>query len=487
MMKSWNSTYFDKKLFWTTLGTFVACIPLQMATGGAGYALLAPFALIALAKRQVEMVVFWIMLAVTLMMGNTYLFPKGPVFFIAQRAVLIIIGGCMLSQLFGRSMSRIVSPFMGLMPFLVAAAVSSALGWAPLVSFLKLFLFTMIYLAYCGMANLVLLDRRADARKIRAIFLAVACFFILGSVVVIPFPGISQMTGEEYMNALKSGGQVLSLFKGVTMHSQTLGTMVAVIAILLVADMAFNMRRAPSIYVILSICAPLLIYKSSSRAAMATYIVGLLGIVYLLMQAKGIGGRWRSKIFSVLMFIVVILVAAVMITPSLRDGVVRFALKYDKEAKSGDFSMEQAMMTRQGLADDAIMNFKKSPMLGNGFQVYEEMSAIKASDWKSILSAPIEKGVWLTAVLEETGVIGFSVLWCFIIGSAIKLLRRKAYCGLIGLASIFILNMAEFTMFAMSAMGGFVWALVFIGAMLDGLRVRDDRKAMQFNPFTQSF
>ena len=64
-------------------------------------------------------------------------------------------------------------------------------------------------------------------------------FFILGSIVLIPFPAISQLSGAEYVEAMKRGG-ALSLFKGMTMHSQSLGPCVAVIFSVLFADFVFS-------------------------------------------------------------------------------------------------------------------------------------------------------------------------------------------------------------------------------------------------------
>lgn len=137
--------------------------------------------------------------------------------------------------------------------------------------------------------------------------------------------------------------------------------------------------------------------------------------------------------------------------------------------------MEYAMGTRQFLIDAQIYNFKKSPYIGNGFQVSEEMAYTKTTSFKDLISAPIEKGVWVTAVLEEGGVIGFTILVLFFLGAILTMLRRGAYTGVTVLSALVVSNLAEFTMFSMSAMGGLFWALVFIGAAMDTARIKQDQ------------
>ena len=111
---------------------------------------------------------------------------------------------------------------------------------------------------------------------------------------------------------------------------------------------------------------------------------------------------------------------------------------YGEEARAGDFSMEYAMGMRQFLIDAQIYNFKKSPYIGNGVQVSEEMAYTKTTSFKDLISAPIEKGVWVTAVLEEDGVIGFTILVLFILGAILTMLRRGACTGVTVLSALVV-------------------------------------------------
>lgn len=55
------------------------------------------------------------------------------------------------------------------------------------------------------------------------------------------------------------------------------------------------------------------------------------------------------------------------------------------------------------------------------------------------------------------------------------MLKREVYTGLSVLSVMMVSNMAEFTMFSMSAMGGFAWTMVFLGTTMDVARIRHDR------------
>lgn len=133
------------------------------------------------------------------------------------------------------------------------------------------------------------------------------------------------------------------------------------------------------------------------------------------------------------------------------------------------------MSTRQAIVDRQMENFRASPMVGNGFQVSEAQIGLRNATWKELLSAPVEKGVWVTAVLEEGGAIGFVILVGFFLTAGMLMLKRGAYTGLSVLAVLLVSNMAEFTMFSMSAMGGLFWAMVFIGTAMDAARIRRDQ------------
>ena len=483
---SFGNNSFDPQVFKRSCIVLIVVMLLQKFTGGAAYALLLPWILMSITQRNPEKQIFWILLTITMMMGNGYFMPKGGVFYIANRLVLGVFGVIGFMQLAGQRKSPLLTPFLGLIVYLLYMFIPSQTGYSPIISNLKLILFIVIFLAYFGVANTVVSSPAVDVRKLRAMLLAMASFFIIGSVLVLPFPGISQLSGEAYAEAVKSGQSLTSLFKGMTMHSQSLGPVICVIFTFLFADLVFNVRKWNRFYVILLSLCPFLIYKTSSRAGMVSFVLGILFVGWCAMLDRRIGVRWRAQVLSKLWLVAIVCVVAVVAVPGVRDGVVRFALKYNREAKADDFTMEAAMGTRQLLMDQQMANFHRKPALGNGFQVKAEMQGFQANSMLSLLSAPVEKGVWVTAVLEEGGGIGFLIFSTFVVICGFTLLSRKAYTALSCFFVLIVSNMAEFTMFSMSAMGGFFWAFIFIGGALDGVSQRNQNR-MRLNAGVSRF
>ena len=132
------------------------------------------------------------------------------------------------------------------------------------------------------------------------------------------------------------------------------------------------------------------------------------------------------------------------------------------------------MASRQGLIEKALYNWSKKPLIGNGFQVSEAMASQKREGIKDYLTAPVEKGGWIAAVLEEGGIVGLVLFCVFWISAVIALWSRNYYATASMLLSLIILNMAEFTIFSMSGIGGFIWAVVFVVAILDGAHKREE-------------
>lgn len=483
-MKIFDKTVFDTKSFWMALGVLLLMTPLQMWSQGSAYAFFVPLAIVAILMRRVEQMIFWLLSSMLLIVGNPFFLPKNATFFIAQRLLFIFLGFYMLAQIFGRRQSPFASPLLGMIPYVAYMGLTAIAGWNPIISYLKLFLFSIVYFAYYGVANMAGQDRSFDARKVRGIVLAIASYFVFGSLLVIPFPAISQLSGEEYEAARLSGRAVTSLFKGMTMHSQTLGPVMAATFAFLFADLVINVRKVHVLYLVLLLACPFLIYKTSSRTGMAALLASVLIVGWCALRMRGIGSRWRGKVKAGIGVLIVAAVVAVGLSTGVRQSVVRFALKYDKEARVGDFTMEEMLSTRQGLADRQMENFRASPMIGNGFQVSESMIGLRTATWRELISAPIEKGMWVTAVLEEGGAIGFLVFVLFLLIAGWKMQKRGVFTGLSVFVTMIVSNMAEFTMFSMSAMGGYSWALVFIGTAMDAARIRRDQVNVYAAPWS---
>lgn len=470
-MTTGQKPYLFKHVLWGLLGLVAIC-GLMKVSNGAGF--LAMFAVMipAFAKNRASLLL-WILLAIPMLtVTNGFLAPKGFVFSIGARVAYLLIAAIMIMQNVGRRSPRSVTPFLALFPYLALQALTSSMGYQPIISYLKLILFVFIFLAFYGIACAAGSRREASAAGLRAALLSVACFLILGSVALIPFPGIGKL-GAAAAIAQGLSPESVGLFMGVTFQPQTLGPTVGVMSSLLLADLLFSVRRWDPLYLALLIAAPILIFYTSSRTAMGTWLAGMCFTSFVFMCASGVGARWKGKALGALTLAGIVCGIALFSTPQMRDKVMAFAFKTGKTAAYlDDTSFERLTSSRQGLVDSAMIDFRESPLIGTGFQVSRALGARDIRSWTQLLSAPIEKGVWVTAILGEGGIIGFLFFVIFLIATFYLLLTRRAYVGACALFVFLISNLGEFTFFSMTGAGGLMWASVFAGVAIDAQRLR---------------
>lgn len=465
---------YDKSYLKRCLLILIGVTALMKVTSGMGFLLMVPLIIYALATNKQEDLLFYLIFISTSVVCNSKVMPKNMLFFMTQRVLLAFLAATLGMQVFGRQLPKIFAPIWLMVLYIVYMILPSSVGWSPIVSYMKILLFLICMGAFMGVSARVLSYKKLKTSKLRSIMLAFAIYYLLGSILLIPFPGISQLSGQAYMEAMASGQDITSLFIGMTNQSQCMGPVVALLSCFVLSDLLFSIKKPDKLYILLLACAPILIYKTSSRTAMCTYIAANLMVLYFFFQARGITSRWRSRVFSGFMFITVLCLAALLASTSARQGVIGFALKYGTEGKSAaDISFKEVTSTRQGLMDRAIDNFKKSPAIGNGFQVSEIMQDMKVNSIVQLLSAPVEKGVWVTAVLEEGGVCGMILVLIFISVMMVTLVRSKAYLGFGMFFTMVMSNLGEFSIFSMSYIGGFMWAMLFLALNLDVARLRE--------------
>jgi len=475
-----NEQVYDKKTFWLSLWGIVVVSALMKATGGTGFVAVAFFALLAMLKGDVKMMLYGLIVSNCALLGNSWFFPKNVVFALSHRLLMVLLGVCLAAKVFGSRSFRVLSPFALILPYILYMILPSIGGWSPGVSIMKIVLFFLVFVAYIGSAKMALMSRKMEIREFRGMIVASIAFFVFGSVVLFAFPGIGYMAPEEVLNDPRfvqdiAAGTMVSLYKGMTWHSQTLGPLMSMFCLFLLGDMLFNVRRQDKLYLLMIMICPVLVYRTSSRTAMAVLICGIAVLLFMFQSSRRVWIIWKSKVMSISVTIAIPLVIILFTIPSVRDGAVKFALKYSSNVgSSAHLELKEVISTRQGLMDEALYNWRKKPIIGNGFQVSEIMQYEKRESIKDYLSAPIEKGVWVTAILEEGGVIGL-ILFCLFWIPAVLALWSSGYCATSSLLlSFVVMNMAEFTMFSMSGTGGFIWAVIFLMAILEGKQKEQD-------------
>ena len=470
-MKIFSEAY-DFKAFSKWVG--VALLMLISLRFSFGYAapLMMVGAVVALVRRRPIEVLFWILFMTMTSVGNRAVFSTRFVTVLFVRLTLIAFVVLVADKIITARGAMLQRPFLGLFPYLLWEAVVSCQGYDQVVSHLKLILFVSVFLALYGVANGVNFVKSVKEPKLRSAILAVVALMVLGSVALIPFPGLSMMSPNEDLLRMMLDGEVTSLFQGMCSHSQAMGPMAGVLGTFIFADLVFSVRKLDPLYLLMLIVCPVLIYKSSSRTGMGTFVAGVMMVTLMLVQARGLGTRWKGKIVStVLIFIIVLAIAAISV-PNFRAKMTRFVLKWSSSSNSSEkVNVQNVFKSRQNKIDIALYNFKQKPFTGNGFQVSEEMRYASRPTLLSYFSAPIEKGVWMYAVLEEGGIVGFMLFVGWLILLFPILYVRKAYVMAATFFAFLMANVGEFCMFSMTYMGGFYWALVFAAGTLDRKRL----------------
>lgn len=446
-------------------GLLIAMMAASYLTGGWLFGLLSIMVLGFIAQKKVNLLLFVIVATTCFMITNSRIVSKGIAFVACTKALLLVSSISLAAQVFGRRHSAYLTPLLSIMPYLLFMAVTARQGWSPAISYLKLFLFTSVFFAYYGCCVMTI-NGSFDNSKLRSMVLGIAIIYIFGSILLIPFPGISYMSPEE----LLYNPEAPSLYCGMCNHSQALGPLATIFGVLLYSDLAFSIQKPDKLYISLILSCAILVYMTSSRTAMASFIAGIAFTTFYAMKGKGIKQSWRRKVSSFSVIVVATFAIVFTIIPSFRAKIAKFAVKY---SDTGDITLssEAIWKSREGKLEGALYNWRSSPYIGNGFQVSADMAGIKITDFKQMLTAPVEKSTWTYAILEEGGIIGMCLFVLFILISLGLLIGRKGYITASLLFTFILSNMGEFTIFSMSADGGIFWLLVFIGAVMDHKRL----------------
>lgn len=472
------SREYDHKALRKYLLILFAYAGLSFVTRGFAFILVPILLFTSLARQKLVDMLFWVMVLCFIGVANVNVFRPTAITFLIVRASLFMVTGILMTRVFGRRNARIVAPFAGIFFYIGWEALISVQGFDPIVSYLKIILFIPIYLALYSVANEVTATTRLNARAVRSAILAMIVFIVFASLMLWPFPGISQLSARTIKDAAKIAEMIASgnsLFTGITNHSQALGPMLGVMLTVLVGDLLFSIKKWDPLYLATLVVGVFLIFKTSSRTALGTFMAGTMMMIWLFTMARKINPHWKTKVMSGAFLGGILLFVGIFAVPSIRDRMLNFVLKVQsntQQATSEDFTFENVTSSRQEKIDIGLANFKNKPLTGNGFQVSEEMESIERTSFMDYISAPIEKGVWITAILEEGGVPGLILFGGFILVTVVTLVKRHAYIGAGTLFVFAVVNLGEFNFFSMAYTGGFEWSFVFAAVILDGQRMK---------------
>ena len=380
-------------------------------------------------------------------------------------------------------------PLNMMLAFLLVAGFSSVSGWCPKVSFLKLLNFTVFFLGlWLGTKGLEC--NYKELATLRYLFLSLAVFLVIGSLALKPFPGISTMGAirqmaeigdisalNEFANEMILNG-TLTLFCGVTCHSQTLSPLLVCCFAWVLYDLLFIEGRFRWLHCLILLGAIPMLYMTRSRVALLGLVVSLIfAYVYLPRKMQLVPSM--KKWLGMILVIGGVLLATVVTVMEVKSNAISRWVRKTENLEGDRRSLKEAVTSsRQGLLDLSMEDFYRNPLLGMGFQVaWYTKGSVEAAKGL-ILSSPIEKGVLPVMVLGETGIVGAFVFALFLITFYFGCINQNLFVTISMMGILLMINMGEATYFSPGGAGGIEWMLCVVGGyVLDlSFSVRQEEK-----------
>ncbi len=459
------------KLIGKCLAVIVGLLVLCRLTGGyAAVAVAVIGSVCALTGKTGIALCCYVFMPLTIVI-NPLLVPTTSSIAYAARFGPLLIGG-ILAVTSSQRVGRHCVPFGLMIPFLLAACISSGGGWLPKVSYLKLVNFSVFLLGlWLGTKNMH--HRPKDVYLLRAFFMAIACWVVLGSVLLYPFPAYSQLSAMQL--AMRSGDLgaaadlaqtaegTSALFCGVLNQSQALAPIMTCCVGWIVCDMLFIQRKFNKFHLLLVFLSLPMLYLTRSRCGFLSFSV-MFAMVYCYASRKVKMPQKMKRHVRTGLTVGLALMGLIMIAAELKDGSMTRWLRKKDDVSSDTRTLTEAFTSsRQGLMEASIRDFKKNPLLGMGFQVDENTLRRFGRRKGLIISASIEKGVLPTMVLGETGLLGFTLFAVFLVGFY-GICNRKQFITTVTLFTVFITtNMGESTFFSPGGIGGIMWVICVVG------------------------
>jgi hypothetical protein len=444
-----------------------------------GY-LLALMVLLLAMRGQVTASFYGLLIVPCLNIMNPFLFHSDVNYVLASKILILLLSGILFQQAAAiRERYNVLRPFSWLIGYVALMLVLSPLSFAPVISALKAILFLSTMGALIAMVS-VMLQGQIHPGPVRSAVLAVCSVFILGSLLALPFPQISR--SMLYVKDASTGSDLLNdlygLYNGVTYHSQTLGPLLAILNAFLLADYIFNLQRGGKLHQLLLLGIPVLIYLSSSRTALLTYL-GSIIVTWLFMgRSQRVAAERKRFVHGLLLAGCLLGSVSLLFSAGLRSHAMNFLQKgqrNDAPSNREGSVLSTIANSRLGLVDSQMESFWKSPVIGNGFQVSADMQERGFNSLSDVLSSKVEKGVLPIMILDEGGIIGAMIMIGFVVSAYRTFLKRSCYCFLSTFVAFLLANMGEACMFSPSGPGGVFWTICFCALLLDLHRIRYDQ------------
>ena len=416
---------------------------------------------------------------------DSAILPKPAIAGYVLRLAPLLIGLC-LALTTGQKRGLIKMPFGMLFLYLAAAVISSATGWSPMISYMKMVNF-IIFLVGIWLGTPNLQNRLASLQLARVAFLALICIVVFGNILTLPFPAIGYSTSfmNTYLESQEAAVYALaelqarggvSLFSGLLNHSQALAPLLACCIAFTAADMLFVEKRMTALHLGLLVCALGELYMTRSRTGLFSGTVGLAMVLGYSVKHMKVSPRNMARIKKMVSAGILMLVIAAVVSEVTNRSISRWLYKAS-DFESTDMKFGEALTsTRQGLIEQGLDEFKRNPVFGMGFQVNFETARLYGGKG-FVLSAPIEKGLLPIMILGEGGIVGSVIFSIFLISFYAGCKQRHLTITIALFTTFLATNIGEATFFSPGGVGGILWTMSIVGGfLLDSLIIVGNRR-----------
>jgi len=202
--------------------------------------------------------------------------------------------------------------------------------------------------------------------------------------------------------------------------------------------------------------ALLLIVASESRTAGVALVLAIFATLALVRltskkRLKSLLPAFQSNNFR--LFVLVVALALLMFTPKIVQMANDFLSKSGRADVSDLISAYE--VSRGVLYLPMLENIAADPWRGIGYGIASESQSLVVQRDPLLglpISAPVEKGIMPLAILEELGILGFSVfvLWLLI---ALRYVIKGGVIGLALILVVLLVNLGEAIFFSPGGMG----------------------------------
>lgn len=360
----------------------------------------------------------------------------------------LVVAGGLLGAIRGRSIDRTRSSHSAVFAIhlgFVGVALSGLLFTSPdiVLSITKLLSWTVTTLAVLRASDgLDGIDRKRFIGWLAWLLALV----VVGSALV-AFSGVGYLRNGRDLQGVLNQPQVLGVFLAPVMTGSVV---------------AFLKNRSPR-WLALSLVTGIMLYSSSARGPALAVVLSLLAVLAISSVALRGSPFLRRTIRIIATGGAVASIAFVVAFPVVLGPIQDFVYS-GREPREVDF---ETNINRLELVEASVENFRQSPLVGIGFGVASDPTTQDVTRIGGIpVGASTEKGVIVSAVLEETGVLGAALFAALLWKLVILAWQRNGPLGLGIVLAALGTNLGESTLLSAGGAGLYVWLVVALGAFI---------------------